>query len=229
MGSQPMKKTLPLLAALLLCASARAATVTGMVQQITLNWSTNTRVGFSNMSAPFVLGPSLITSTPKPAYTRANGWFSNELAVGWYRVWIGDLSRDTVTVYIPDTNAVLNLWDQRTNSSVPAPTNLVFELVARKGATNGYAPLDSSAKVPTNYLYMNLLGGSGGSATSAIADVLTNNVTALANARSIEFTNVPGWISFNVRAVGTKAIVSAVPSSSLTDDDTGEGITDDDL
>jgi hypothetical protein len=169
------------------------------------------------------VGGAFITDDALQKTTDTSGQvtFSN-IQVSAFHALIWGQNRTSVVslASVPvSSNAVLNA----TNYFVPS----IPASVARFLAAGTNILFTTNAGVLT--IHGTAVGGSGGSATNAIADVLTNNVTALANARSIEFTNVPGWISFNVRAVGTKAIVSAVPSSSLTDDDTGEGITDDDL
>ena len=124
-----------------------------MVRRITTAWSTNTRIMVSNINAPLLNGPALVTT--EPAYMRvfSNGWCSNELVYGTNKVWIGDNPRP-LTVVIPDAPGPFDLWNLLTNSlfTNSQSPNAVWQLRSEKGQANGYASLDGNGKVPTNQL-----------------------------------------------------------------------------
>lgn len=215
-----MKHLFRILAVLTLCASAQAATVTGLVQQITGTVATNVTITFSNLTTPYTVGAPLVISTPKPATTKANGWFSNELVTGWYKVFVGSNPRDTVTVYIPDTNAVLNLWDYRTNGFSVAVATPIFQVRSEKGQANGYAPLGSDGLVPDAYLP----AASGGGSLA----IKTNGVNALVAATTINFangSNTTVTATTNGTTV-TVAIHASVTSGDIEDDGTPPDILD---
>jgi hypothetical protein len=156
--------------------SLRAATVTGLVQQITLNWSTNTTIIFSNISTPSITGGgALVTSQPKPSYTTTAGWFSNYLTFGTYKVFVGPSPRDIVTVQIPDDTGTYDLWSLRTNSlstSSNAPT--IVRGVAQ--GTNGILTVTNSGVVTVHFTGSTGGGGSG--------DVTTAQLNTASNALS---------------------------------------------
>jgi hypothetical protein len=213
-----------LLGVLALAASCRgAATVTGMVQNITANWHTNSRVVFSNMNTPLINGNALVTSHPRYSMISASGWVSNRLVWGTNRVWVSDNPRDMVTIVVPDDNGTYDLWALRTNSLMMNSNAPNFVRGVAQG-TNIITVTNASGVVTVHGTAV----ASGGSATNAVSTIKTNGTTVLTGVQTLIFTN---GNNTTVTATGSGSTAIVAINSTLygiQDDDTGATITSDD-
>jgi hypothetical protein len=218
-----LKKFTPLLFLLAALSAHGAATVTGMVQNITANWHTNQRVVFSNMNTPLINGNALVASRPVYSMVSSAGWVSNRLVWGTNRVWVADNPRDFVTIVVPDDNGTYDLWALRTNS-LPITANAPNFVRGVAQGTNIITVTNASGVVTVHGTAV----ASGGSATNAVSTIRTNGATVLTGVQTLIFTNGNNT-TVTASGSGSTAIV-AINSTlyGIQDDDTGATITSDD-
>lgn len=210
---------------LILSLPSRAATVTGLVQNVKLTAYSNCPVIFIPQNTPLALGTALITGPRQGARSDVNGAFSINLSYGYYRAQFGPNDFDpSFLVGVPNNNNTYNILDLlgMTNSI------LAFELRSNKGETNGYPSLDSDGYVPTNQIRPVVSAASEAyvmSASNAVYaslfttltnfDITTSNglyaiIAALPDLASI--TNVSRYFSTNSAIITSNSLYSFILS-----------------
>ncbi|MGC8744273.1 MAG: hypothetical protein ACP5T0_10385 [Verrucomicrobiia bacterium] len=139
-------------AAAVACCNAFSATITGKIADST-GKPAMTNIAFVPLSTPSVSGQKIIYSTTIVVQTDTNGSFSLSLEPGDYRASIGTNAADSFVVSVPSDDST-NDWLTLITGSLTYsfPYSPIYEEKRLRGATNGYAQLDESARVPVGQL-----------------------------------------------------------------------------
>lgn len=186
-----MRLLLTILLAALVPTLGTAATLTDLVQNITMEWSAETPIVFTpTTNAPWIVDGVLVNPTPKGIKVGTTGAIAIDLAAGnyWMKVGTAPISR---LLPVPGGSGTFKLSSLLTNVPIFG-TNIpvtAYELKAEKGATNGYAPLGADGLVPEAYLPESQGGGISSSTATNIANGLDVAMSNILHTIMVSYSN----------------------------------------
>jgi len=124
------------LLALLVCTPLHADTITGMVNRVISTWNTNTPITFTPTNTAINVGGVFVISEESLVRPGTNGWVSNSLVIGGYRVKVGNRPQDTMNIYVPGDGGTYDWLSLTTNAGLQVSASAPFINTVQVNATN---------------------------------------------------------------------------------------------
>src|SRR5579859_1320690 len=132
--------------------TCQGSTITGTIVN-TSGQAISTNVLFTPLSTPLINGSTTVPSTLTNVLTAVDGTFAVALGPGKYKVTIGGAAKDSLLIGVPNDSATYALNALAiTTDNFAYNLAVVFEQLANKGQTNGYAGLGTNGFVPAAQL-----------------------------------------------------------------------------